>query len=218
MAQNDPARTDSADATGPTVAKTPDKPSERADRGARVFVPKSEFEIEFGDGRNRVMSWPPTAEIYRGAWKRANLVGDEMVEIISQFPDIPGMRLRLDPQRRKSVVYDVLYLPEHKEACARLQRLIKLHFGVDQGPAKPVERDRLDDDDIKTWYYWARRKVDAGQATIVRGELPDIDDVERMAGRVRIETFNSSARACKWKEDFDRYIDAILSAGRPVGV
>lgn len=170
-----------------------------------------EVEIEWGDNRNRCFAWGPTMEILRGAWLRHNLQGDEVVEDLAGIPDIPGMRIRLDTARGLAVIYDPLSLPENKEACELLQRIIKKKFNIDQGPAKTTERKRMDADDVKTWLYGMARAVDGKRAKVVKGSIPFAEDVLNFKGKTRIEMFNNSARACKWREDYDRYVDMLLS-------
>lgn len=180
-------------------------------RGRNTFT---EVEVELGDNRNRSVLFPLTQERYRGAWRREFLIADEMVEEIAGMPDIPGMRVRIDPQRRRVVVYDPLSLPENAELCRRVQAFVKKLTREDQGPDKLTEHTLKSDNEVKGWLYWTRRLVDARRARVTQGTLPTLEEIERLAGKTRIENFNSSARACKFKEDQDAWIEAVLDTGR----
>lgn len=193
-----------------------DKKDDKKEEGAKPVAPKlsPEIEIELGDDRNRVFAWGPTMAILRGAWSRKNLRSDELVEELATMPDIPGMRIIVNVERKLAVIYDPLALDAHKELCQEIQRHIKARFRRDEGPEKEDKRQGMDADDLKTWLYGMRRRVDAKQARVTKGELPPLEVIDKLPGRTRIEMYNSSSRACKWREDFSKYIDAILTLSR----
>ena len=173
-----------------------------------------EIEIEFGDSRNRVFAWGPTMEILRGKWTRTNLNSDELVEELAAMPDIPGMRIRINYDRRRAVVYDPLALPENKPLADKISALIKERFRRNEGPAQPVERNDMDKDDLKTWLFWMVRRVKGKAAVLTAGELPSYEEIEKLPGKTRIAFYDSSSRACKWREEFDAFTNAILSMAR----
>jgi len=175
------------------------------------FVLSPEIEIELADERNRSFSWGLTMEILRGGWSRRNLHSDELVEDLAAMPDIPGLRIRLNTERKLAVIYDPLGLPDNKALADKISNIIFARFRVRQGPAAPNERRDLDADDIKSWLYCMARRRDANECRVTVGDLPATSRIERMPGRIRVEAYNSSARACKWKEDFNAHVDAILS-------
>lgn len=188
------------------------------DKGAKTTpaapVISPEIEIELGDDRNRVFSWGPTMEILRGAWSRQNLKSDELVEDLAKMPNIPGMCIRVAYERKLAVIYDPLSLEKNKELCATIAAMIYERFRKKEGPSKTVERKAMDADDLKTWLYGMRRRVDNGQAKVTVGTLPTMDEIERLPGRVRIEMYNSSSRACKWREEFTEFTNTILNFAR----
>jgi hypothetical protein len=173
--------------------------------------------IEFGDSRNRQISFAPTAGVYRGTWSKGNLVPDEMTELIQKIPDFPGVRAAIDPARRSGMVFDPMALPENKELLGQVQRRIKEVFGADQGPERELVVSDLDDTDVKTWLYWMRRLADNKQARVVSGVLPTMEEIRRLPGKRRMEAFNTSSRACKFEEEYAGYCDALQSTGRRPG-
>lgn len=173
-----------------------------------------EIEIELGDDRNRVFAWGPTMEVLRGAWTRKNLKSDELVEEFAKMPDIPGIRIRVVYERKLAVIYDPLALDTNKELCATIAAIIFERFRRKEGPAKECKREAMDADDLKTWLYGMRRRVDAGQARVTVGTLPTLAEIDKLPGRTRVEMYNSSSRACKWREEFIAFTDMLLSGGR----
>lgn len=196
------------------MADDKDKDTAKGKAASASPVVSPEIEIEFGDDRNRVFSWGPTMEILRGAWTRKNLHSDELVEELAKMPDIPGMRVRIAYERKLAIVYDPLSLDANKELCQVIAAIIFDRFRRKEGPAKESKRESMDADDLKTWLYGMRRRVDAGQAKVTLGTLPSISEIDRLPGRVRIEMYNSSSRACKWREEFTEFTNIILSLGR----
>lgn len=184
------------------------------DAGAPAPTISAEIEVEFGDDRNRVFMWGPTMQKLRGFWSRRNLHSDEMVEELGKMPDIPGMRIRLSVERKMAVVYDPLSLPANKEVCETVQRIIFDRWRERQGPEATTERKEMDADDVKTWLYGMRRRYDDGKCRVITGELPTMATIQAMPGRIRIEMFNNSARACRWMEEFNKYIDMIVSGNK----
>lgn len=174
----------------------------------------AEIEIEFGDARNRVMLWGPTQEKLRGHWLRANLNGDELVEPFVKMPDMPGQRVVLNYGRRVAVIYDPLGLKENADAAARISAIIYEHYRVKSGPAGAVERKEMDADDLKTWLYGMSRAVEGKKAKVTKGSLPTLAEVETLPGRTRMEYFNNSYRACRFKEEFSQWLDKILSSAK----
>ncbi len=173
-----------------------------------------EIEIEFGDERNRYFAWGPTMEKMRGHWTRKNLHSDELVEELATMPDIPGMRIRVAYERRLAVVYDPLSLEANKTTCDRIAAIIFDRWRIKAGPEKTTTREKMDADDLKTWLYGMRRRVNNKEATVIVGTLPSLDEIDKLPGRVRIEMYNSSSRACKWREEFNEFTDKLLSMGR----
>ena len=69
-----------------------------------------------------------------------------------------------------------------------MQRISQLHEVIWRTKVKPeadVERTGLTDDQVKTWCYWCRRLVDAGQAVAADGgRVPSMDEVKKMPGEI----------------------------------
>ena len=188
--------------------------ADSAPASAKSTVKLGEVTIEFGDIRNRNKMFPPTRERYRGHWLRQYMTSDEMTEALANMPDLPGMRLLFNPSEGRAVAFDPLLLPENENILRTAERVHKEVFHVDATAQKPVEYKDLDETDIKSWLYWMRRMVDNKDARIVTGTLPTLPEIARLAGKTQMEAWNSSARACKFREESDAHNESLLSMAR----
>lgn len=194
-----------------TPAKTPPPPKQDS---LAPFRPIGEVVIEIGDSRNRNVLYPPTATQLRGAWKKANLIGITMDVRMTQMPDLPGLYVVLDCKRARLMVVDPLSAPENKSLLVQASAVHKDVFRVPAGPEQDKVENDLNDTRLKTNLYWMRRLVDNGQARVVKGELPAMDDIETLPGYTRAEAWNSSARARKYREEDDAEVAGRNQAAR----
>jgi len=118
------------------------------------------------------------------------------------MPDIPGMRLRVEPQNMVAVLFDPLDddadLLERVNAVAR--RAKSFYKGV---PFKPVPENRLqlNDDLLVTLLYELHRKMDAEQIEVVSGRLPTKEEIDTLPGREYYDVWNNGRRP--------RYVDEV---------
>ncbi len=176
---------------------------------ATVARPKSELEtrgqivIEFADDHNCWHMWPPVSESFRGRWLNANIPSQQKDQDghIDAIGDIPGIRVGIDISRRRAIIFDALSLPEHADRLEKLTKVVKRVRNEDCKPNKPIVRENMTDTEIKSWLYWGRRKLMVNQAIEISGQWPTLEEIERLPGKTRIEYFNSSAKARKYRED-----------------
>lgn len=160
--------------------------------------------IEIGDDRCRQLMWPMTMNVLRGRWTRANLIGVTMAPVLAAMPDIPGMRVLVDPARSAARIFDPLAEPANAELLERARRVHKEAFRTEAGAEKAVDYASLSPDELKSWLHCMRRAVDSKHAEVVHGALPTVDQIAALPGKTRMEHYNQSSRAKKFREDDDR--------------
>jgi hypothetical protein len=164
--------------------------------------PRGEVVVEVGDDKCRCMQWPMTKQTLRGAWVKANLFSVTMHPSLQACPDLPGMRVGLDARAGRGRVFDPLNLPEFKETLEKAQAALESGpWRKKYGPEKDVEYPSLRPSEVKSWLYWMRRLVDGKSAKVLSGRLPTMEEIEALPGKTRIENWNSSSRATKFRED-----------------
>jgi hypothetical protein len=164
-----------------------------------------EVVVEFGDGNNRNMLWPPTQDRLRGWWDRTRLPPGETSEHgLFKMPNIPGIHIRLNPRDRVATIFDPL--EDDKDLCAKVSDTHKLLFGR---PCTFVPRSthRLrSDDKLATWLYWLIRMHAAGHCAVREGKLPTLEELAAALpkARVRRNFFDSTAYRNKAETDVER--------------
>lgn len=160
-----------------------------------------EITIEIGDEKNRSLMCPISKERLRGWWKRSNLIGVSVSAAAQSLPDLPGIYVILDC-RKKTIRYaDPLSFPENADLLTHAQKIVKEVFRDSCGPEKEVVQENLNENDLKTALYWFRRIVDSKQAALISGSLPEMEQILALPGRTKIESWNSSSRASRFRED-----------------
>lgn len=114
--------------------------------------------------------------------------GEEMVPVdqasgLGSLPQIPGMKLAVNPSSGEYHVHDPLI--DSPELCERIGRRLKARTGSDTGPIKgvPDQRGTIDIHTMKTLCRECVWRVEAGDARVVKGVLPTLEDIEDMPGR-----------------------------------
>lgn len=167
--------------------------------------------LEVVDGRNRGILWPPTGAKLRARWDQANLISDERSEKLEKLPPIiPGVVVEIMAQgsKRRLSITDPLGDPRNSALLEQVKRSFKAILGTDHGPEKAVVFDEVTDNMLKTWLYWARRMVDRQEVRgendrfssgptlmLIHGTLPTVEQIAAMAGKTKMQNFDTSSRA-----------------------
>jgi hypothetical protein len=163
-------------------------------------IGKDEVVIELGGARNENVHYGPLRKTLRGAWNRYHLPpGTTAIEGsgVLNIESVPGMYLCLDVAGRTLRVVDPLALRDF----AHLLPLINQNVSGGAKDWKPVPSERyekLSDDQLATQVYWFRRLVETGLARIAQlnGDWPSV------AGRERVDWFNTNPQAKKYADEF----------------
>lgn len=114
--------------------------------------------------------------------------GDEVVpqdqaRHLGSLPEIPGMQIHVNPKECTYKVYDPLV--DNADLCDNIRKRIKNAVGhaPDKIQGVKTQEGKLDRDRMKTLCRELRWIVDSGDARVVKGVLPDLDDIDRMGGR-----------------------------------
>lgn len=173
-----------------------------------------EFVIEISDPKCRNIMWPPTREILRGELLKSRLNSDEQNEITIKIPDMPGIRIKIDPEKAEASVFDPLSDPSKKADLREAENAFKEHLKVTHTAMEGKTYRKMSANDVKSWVHWACRLVESRHAKLVSGSLPSKETVENLPGKTGMSYFDSSARGCKFLEDFSAYVDAIFRVDR----
>lgn len=170
------------------------------------------FEVEFGDENNRTIVINCLKLRLRGSFSVAKLhargqggrdVGSAMVAM----PDIPGLRMIIDPAQGQAFVYDPLEnQPEKIKAINNASaRARSIRSDVTFVPSQKIS---LNGDELKTLLLEVCSKVEGGSAELVRGELPSRADIESLRGRKLYDPW-ASGRKPKYTDEVDAWVQRI---------
>jgi hypothetical protein len=190
--------------------------------------------IEFGTARNGYVGHGLTLASLRGAWRMENLLPDEAHSIESDpgtapgLPKyIPGMRQRIDFQRRTVRTWDPLGDPEFAsvlEGIIRARRRGRGGLFINEvvGPCKETILQDLNDTGLKSHLFWCFRHVSDKLAVVIEGRLPDLREIECLPGRTRINVTDNRPHAIRYREDrphhlvsADEYVPGAAPASAP---
>jgi hypothetical protein len=193
------------------------KPTDASNSGAGGSKPDNsantkrigQIEIELGCKRNRPKTWAPTRQVLRGHWLKANLTSDERSEALEPIPDIPGIRITIEPERRLAVIYDPLGLPRNIEKLREVSEAFLKFSGQKSTYMESTKHEELSDTDIKTWLYWMARLVKSGDATVTVGELPSLNEISKLRGMTEMGHWDSTVRRNRFRETYEAWIDKV---------
>jgi hypothetical protein len=134
---------------------------------------------------------------------------------LGQFPPMPGMQVHVNPAKLTYAITDPLH--DDDKLCEQIKQ------SLDQtGPFRSLsrlegvedKRGTLDKDRMKTLVRELVRIVGDGDAKVVKGELPSMEDVDRMPGKYLLnpgsKLHNGQPR---YEEDFEGWCDRLQKAG-----
>lgn len=156
------------------------------------------FVVEVCGKNNENLNWPPDSVVLRGRWSKSNLIAASTETSLATLPDIPGMCINVNTQKRIVRRFDPLRDPKNEQQLNRIKRAVGGTFKKETGTEKPVVREKVGNDELKTVCYWVRRLLDSGMLRehgVQDGEsrVPTIEQIKAMPGLVQLQTFDTRA-------------------------
>lgn len=164
---------------------------------AKRSFPSRAITVEFDAPRNRGVLYKPLQKRYRGKFSVYKMPGRDMGQLATH-PDTPGIRITLNAKEGTLKVFDPLGTKEGESTLLKAKRV-----RANGRPWEDEEHKNLDQDTIKTHLKEFRRLVDKGDLTVVEGELPALEEIDEMPGRVKINFFDSHRHAPKYEDQPD---------------
>lgn len=154
------------------------------------------FRVQMGDDKNRNFVWPMDHRLLRGRWSHANIVGVTMDERFVKMPDVPGILVDVDVDKRILRLMDPLAHPENKHLLEKAQAIAQQSFNTkcsfDFQPNGILVRRDLTNNQLKSVCWYVRRFLDARCCEVVRGRVPSADQCLAMPGSIAVEVYDSS--------------------------
>lgn len=132
----------------------------------------------------RAVLFRPTEEHLRATITAAKVGRHQKVQpALQAVEEIPGHQLRVDFDKGQAVLHDRFgdreYEPRRRELLRQLSGPNNRIFdeGAKAPPAADIRYDLRTSDDKATWMYWLRRGIDEGDFQLVKGELPQMNEI-----------------------------------------
>jgi len=207
------------EAPAPTVPPVPPTNPGSPSSGGRPSgrpknIPQFAFLVEFSGSRNENVMCPIDQHVCRGRWSRKNLVrtGAQIEGEFNSMPDLPGLCLLVNTAKRIIRRFDPLGDPENAKLLKRAQRVGLAVLGTKYTPEKTKtwKERSADDNTIKSFCYWVLRLRDAGHITVVKGRIPEWDEIRQLPGVIQLGTFDTKAMAVRGvPDDAIRYVKPV---------
>ena len=174
----------------PTVPPVPPARA-RGDKSVPVFG----FLVEFAGPKNENIMCPLDNRVLRGKWARKNLIGKAIDGDFNGMPDLPGLCLFVHTGKRLVRIFDPLADPANEKIMKRAQRIAQKVTGVKMVPSKPKTwRDALATDTLlKTFCFWVLRLKDSGLVNVIKGTVPEWEEIRKLPGQIELQQFNQLA-------------------------
>lgn len=135
---------------------------------------------------------------------------------LGQFPPIPGMQLHVNPRDCTYTVLDPL--AEDEELCEKIRRTIDRTMPFKVGnklKGVKTQKGKLDPHRMKTLCRECIWLLEAGEAKLVKGPLPDISDVEELPGNFLLNPGSVVGNTQPiFEKDWDEWFEKLVrSAG-----
>jgi len=134
---------------------------------------------------------------------------------LGQLPPIPGMQIHVNPAKLSYVIMDPL--AEDEELCERIRKAMDASRAFRVGNrlrGVPTQTGTLDPHRMKTLVRELVWLVTGGEARVVKGALPRMEDVEELPGKYLLDP-GSRIRTSRpiYEEDLEPWWAKLTSTG-----
>ena len=149
-----------------------------------------------------------------------NQAGDEMVPLdqargLAAFPRTPGMQLSVDPAGLRCIVSDPLF--QNEALCDRITTYMKDRFGYTSDKkvrGVPPREEVLDVHQMKSLCRELLNIVNSGEAKIVKGQLPDLEEITELPGHFLLNPgLRTATTQPRYEKDWDQWVDRLSHSG-----
>jgi len=129
--------------------------------------------------------------------------------------DIPGMRLKLDPARGDWKVTDPLR--DNEPLCEKIKRAIEANTGTRVASklrGAPPQAGKISRDEMKTLCREVRWLLDAGEAKVLEGVEPDLEEIDALPGDYLSNPGNLiRLHQPRYEKDMEKWVDSLNRVG-----
>lgn len=176
--------------------------------------PQFAFLVELSGPKNENVLCPIDNHVCRGRWSRKNLArsGAQIEGDFNGMPDLPGLCFVINTDKRTIRRFDPLADDDNAKLLKRAQRIALAVTGIKMTAekSKTWKERACDDNTLKTFVFWILRLKDAGLVNVIKGRVPEFEEIRKMTGVIQLKQFDQLAgivRGCP--DDAIRYVKPV---------
>jgi len=129
------------------------------------------------------------------------------------LPPIPGMQIHVNPAQGKVKIVDPLHGDD--AFCKRLEKsLAAAGTVIKELSGVPPREDTLDEHRMKTLCRELLAMMDAGEAKLIKGPKPDIEDIDEMPGRYLLNPGSQVPTGQpRFEDQLEEYVENLRKVG-----
>lgn len=138
----------------------------------------------------------------------------DQASTFARFPEIPGMQLHVNPRSCEYKIIDPLH--GNDAANANIARVAKqlVPLGNQKLDGQPPREGTLDVHQMKTLCREMLQLIEAGEAKLCRGEIPKIDDINKLPGRYLLNPgMRTGTTQPRYEDDFPAWVANLSHSG-----
>lgn len=134
---------------------------------------------------------------------------------LASLPRLPGMQLHVNPAKCVYEVIDPLY--EDEALCERIAKWMRENNAFrTSGKVKGIapQKGELDVHRMKSLCREMLALIDAGEARLIRGPKPELDEIEQLPGKFLLNPgIRTSTTQPVFEEDFPEWVSRLSNSG-----
>ena len=138
----------------------------------------------------------------------------DQVRCLGLLPTLPGQQIHANPAKLTYQIVDPMF--EDEALCERLRKAMQsAGFNVaDKLTGVPLQRGTLDVHRMKTLCRELLWLVEAGEAKLVKGVLPKMEDVEVLPGNYLLNPGSQIPnQQPRFERDWDKWLENLTRSG-----
>jgi len=161
----------------------------------------------------------PTRTIKDSKTGMEMIIADE-ARVLAAYGEIPGQQVHVDPAKMTYVIYDPLTEKKHESTCDRIVAAMTRNgfFNVKKITGVPAQEGNFlhpkDPSRMRTLVRELLWLLDSGEARMVKGPKPDMDDIEAMPGKFILNAGEiTPSHQPRYEEDYEAWLSKLTSSG-----
>jgi hypothetical protein len=161
--------------------------------------------------RSTIIASKPARDVHSGMM----MIPPDQSAFLAQFPPMPGMQLHVNPAKLTYTIIDPMF--DDEDLCRKVQGALERQTSFRTSGklrGQETKRGTLDVHRMKTLVREMTWLIDAGEARVVKGVKPDMEQIIQLPGEFLL---NPGSRVTnlqpRFEKDWDAWIERLTASG-----